>query len=61
MKLLCECNSFDCQKAIDVSLEEAKKIQAIPNSVLIVDGCPMGPDPLDIFVRRETGYSIYKE
>ena len=61
MKLLCECNSFDCGKAIDVPLEEAKKIKAIPNSVIIVDGCQNGADILDIFVRRESGYTIYKD
>ena len=61
MNLLCECNSFDCKKTVAVSLEKAKEAKAIPNSVIIVDGCTVGADSLDIFVQRESGFTIYSD
>ena len=60
MKLLCECNGDDCQKTIDLPLEEAQRIEGLKR-VIIVDGCPTGPEPTDVLVSKETGYTIYKE
>lgn len=59
MVLLCECNAASCRKTIDVPLEEAKRITAPYNSVIIVDGCR--PEPTDVLVSKESGYSMYKE
>lgn len=60
MKMLCECNSFDCRKTIDLSTEEAQRAEGL-HRVLIVDGCPTGPEPTDTLVSKESGYTIYTE
>lgn len=60
MKLLCECSSFNCRKAIDVPVEEAQRAEGL-HRVIIVDGCPTGPEPTDTLVRKESGYTIYEE
>jgi len=61
MKVLCECNSFDCDGVITLSLEENMKIHTTPKQLIIVDGCSKGPDPTDTLVEKKDGYSIYKE
>lgn len=61
MKLVCECNSARCYKAVSVSLEVAQKIQAVPGQIVIVDGCRKGPDATDTLVRKGRGYTVYQE
>lgn len=61
IKVLCECNSFGCNKAITLSLEENLEIHIEPNQIIIVDGCEKGPDQTDEFVEKKNGYSLYKE
>ncbi len=55
----CECNSFHCKKVMELPLEEVKKIAH--NEVTIIDGCPTGPSPGDVFVRKMPGYTVYRE
>jgi hypothetical protein len=60
MKVLCECNSFDCKWAIDLSYEE--NLEAHKNGgVIIINGCSKGPDSTDILVEEKDKYSIYRE
>lgn len=59
MEILCECNSFDCNRAIEIPFEVVKKIKAIPNSVIIRDGC--SAEPTDTLVSKEDGYSVYTD
>jgi len=60
MILMCECDSFRCPKTIDVPLDEAKKAKMGDTRIIIVDGCPVGPESTDVLVSKETGYTIYK-
>ena len=60
MKILCECNSFTCRMTIDMSLEEGLEAHKNGNLV-IIDGCPNGPDPTDELIEKKDGYSIYRE
>lgn len=59
--ILCECNSFDCTFSIDLLLEKVQTIKANSDNIVIVDGCPRGPEPTDVLVSKESGYSIYRE
>lgn len=62
MKILCECNSRDCREVIDLPTNVLMAIKTgTPDQVIIVDGCPTGPEPTDVLVSKEPGYSIYKE
>ena len=61
MKVLCECNSFDCNESIDLSLEENKKVHSDCKNIIIANSCPFGADPTDVFVKKGNGYSVYKE
>lgn len=61
MRVLCECNS-GCAKVIDLSINVLTAIKTgAPNRVIIVDGCPTGPEPTDELVSKEPGYAIYRE
>ena len=60
MKVLCECNSFSCNKVISLPLEEALRAEGLKR-VVIVDGCETGPEPTDTLVSKEKGYMIYRE
>lgn len=61
IRVLCECNSFDCDKIINLSLEENLEIHIVANQIIIIDGCSIGPDSTDEFVEKKDGYSLYKE
>lgn len=58
-KILCECNSFTCNEAIERPLAEL--IESQNAGVLIANSCVNGPDPTDILVAEKTEYKIYKE
>ena len=60
MKVLCECNSFNCSKVISLSIEEAQRAEGLKR-VIIIDGCETGPESTDTLVSKEKGYSIYRE
>ncbi len=52
MKVLCECDSFNCGMAITLSYEE--NLQAHKNGgIVIVHGCSTGPNPTDILVEEK--------
>jgi len=60
MKILCECNSFDCRMTTDMSYEES--IKAHKNGgIIIVDGCPNGPEDNDELIKVKEMYQIYRE
>lgn len=61
MEVFCECNSFDCGFVITLPYEENMKIHTTPKQLIIVDGCPKGPEPTDTLVEKKDGYSIYRE
>ena len=61
LKLLCECSSFDCKLSIEVPFEEALKARAYRNNIIIIDGCQAGSDPGETLVRKENGYSIFRD
>ena len=62
MKVLCECNSFKgCRQTTDLSIETLTSIRNIKDSVIIIDGCPNGPERTDTLVEQKLGYSIYVE
>lgn len=60
IRVLCECNSFDCKWVIDLSYEENLKAHQ-NGSMIIINGCSQGPDPTDILVEKKDKYSIYRE
>lgn len=60
MQTLCECNSTECRLTFNIPLRELQQIQAV-SQIVIVDGCPTGPEPTDTLVRKESGYTIYEE
>jgi len=47
MRVMCECNSFDCKFVITLSYEKNMKIHTTPRQLIIVDGCSKGPDATD--------------
>ncbi len=61
IELLCECNGLDCDKTMEMSLEDAQKIDHNLGLVIIVDGCVTGPDATDTLFEIKSGYSIYQE
>jgi len=65
MKILCECNSFNCKKTIDVPFKEALEIRRMSLSfqhrIIIVEGCPHGAELTDTLISKKCGYSIYQE
>ena len=60
IKVLCECNSWTCDKSITLPLEQCTKDREGGN-IIIVSDCEAGPDPTDVLVEEKDGYSIYKE
>ena len=62
LKVLCECNSFSCNKSITLSLEENLEIHTVDtNQIIIIDGCDTEPEQTDEFVEKKNGYSLYRE
>ena len=60
MKALCECDSFNCNKIIILSLEENREAHR-EGKLIIIDGCNKGPNPTDVFIEKKDGYTIYRE
>jgi malate/lactate dehydrogenase len=62
MRYLCECTSTSvaCSKTIELSDAVAKDIQA-KRLVIIVQGCPRGPETTDELVETRAGYSLYRD
>lgn len=59
--LICECNSWKpCGKNVQLSLQEAQDILQ-KELVVIVDGCPNGPDSTDQLIEKRDGYTLYQE
>lgn len=62
MIIFCECNSFDCDKTIDIPLNELDAIRDKDlRSIIIVNGCPRGAEPTDVLISHKEGYSVYRE
>ncbi|KKM07622.1 hypothetical protein LCGC14_1732080 [marine sediment metagenome] len=61
MKIFCECMSFDCKKTVEMSEKEATEFRSLRNTVIIVDGCNIGPEPTDTFLQKKNGYTVYIE
>ena len=59
--LLCECNSFSCKLKIALPFEEAKEAKKHSNTVIIINGCLIGPEKTDELISKKEGYSIYKD
>lgn len=58
---LCECDNFDCDKKVKISMSEmAARIQ-YRDLYIIVDGCNIGPGPNDELVSNGNGYKTYRE
>lgn len=60
MKLHCECNSFDCDKMIDV-----EELEFVTNSrlgrVFIANDCPHGSEHRDELVEKKESFTIYRD
>lgn len=62
MRVLCERNGYDCREVIDLPMNVLTGIKtSTPDRIIIVDGCPTGPEPTDVLVSTEPGYTIYRE
>lgn len=59
MRYLCVCTSVTCSKTIELSDAVAKDIQA-KRLVIIVQGCPRGPETTDELVETRVGYNLYR-
>ena len=59
MKVLCECDSFECDACINLPMDEALRAKIRSDTVVIVDGCVRGPEPTDTLLKKCNGYSIY--
>ncbi len=59
MKTFCECNSFNCNKTIDIPINERKRHMQ-KGVVVILDGC--SPEPTDIIIETHLteGYRLVK-
>lgn len=55
----CECSSWRCHKHIDLAFDDAYERALMPTVILIVDGCPHGPDREDELMAHCVGYSLY--
>lgn len=60
MRVLCKCESFDCDKVIVLSFEENMEAHK-DGRLIIIDGCCKGPNPTDVFIEEKDGYTIYRE
>lgn len=58
--VVCECDSFGCDKNIQLPIEVAQQILQ-SGYFVIVDGCPFGPSDGDELVEKREGYSLYRE
>ena len=62
MKLVCECNSFDCNEQIEISAEETSLfMRQNPRPVVISNDCKTGPDSTDVLLEEKATYKLYKE
>ena len=57
--LSCECNHW-CGWVAEVDYKEALENRR-NGYVLIVEGCPFGAEPTDVFVEKRNGYSVYHD
>lgn len=60
IRALCECNSFNCKWAIDLSYEENLAAH-LNGNIIIINGCSHGAESTDILVEKKEKYSIYRE
>lgn len=58
MEYICECESATCKRLIYLSDEQFLEKGML---IMIVKGCPKGPEPTDRLVKECDGYSLYKE
>ncbi len=58
---VCECMDPDCHILIDLPPCVASDIKDRALAIIIVDGCPRGPEPTDKLVEKRCGYSLYEE
>lgn len=61
VSVLCECESFYCNKSIKIPYKINMEIRKNPNTIIIIDGCIKGPNKTDTLISEEQGYSIYEE
>ncbi len=59
--ILCECDGFDCKLSIKISFEEGLEAKRNENNVIIINGCQTGPNPTDVLISKEKGYTIYRD
>jgi hypothetical protein len=60
MRLCCECDSYTCNKAVEIPLVEATLIQR-QKLVVIASDCVIGPSATDRLVEERDGYNLYRE
>jgi len=58
MEYLCECESSNCKRLVYLTDQQFLEKGLL---ILIVNGCPKGPEPTDTLVRECEGYSLYQE
>ncbi|MCX6704014.1 MAG: hypothetical protein NTZ07_01060, partial [Candidatus Woesebacteria bacterium] len=58
-RLLCMCMSLGCKREVEVPLSEAVMILSDEKKIVIIDGCPNGPEPTDKIVEKRNGYTLY--
>ena len=56
----CECSSFKCNLRIVLPQKEVLRRRKL-KLIMIMKGCPNGPDSTDTLVARYKEYSYYKE
>lgn len=61
MQVLCECDSFNCNLAIEISVADMQEIKSDPSKLIISGICPTGPEPTDELVEDRGTYKIYRE
>lgn len=54
----CECASMRCYLTVQMTHGEASRAR---DGVIIVDGCPCGPEPGEKLLGEGRGYKIYSD
>ena len=59
--LFCMCESIECALEVELPLSEAREVLRDEKNIVIVDGCPNGPEPTDKLIEKRSGYTLYQE
>ena len=59
VKRICNCLNPQCQLMIVLPIQAAEEIYN-SDYVMIVDGCPRGPEANYVLVDQKDGYKLYK-